>query len=119
MWQRTNIGTKFSKPAGTKGHSGVPTKVATGQGKDCRLYYNYFSGTNFTRGAFRDPAHPSDQIGKRSGQVNYRFQALDGKALVVLDGDYGWGFIRPECVTMLDTTNNQPIPTFNDPDRKK
>ncbi|MEV1238509.1 hypothetical protein [Nonomuraea sp. NPDC049750] len=118
MWQRTNIGTKFSKPAGTKRHSGVPTKVAAGKGKDCRLYYNYFTGTNFTRGTFRDPAHPTEQIGKRSGQINYRFQTLDGKALVVLDEDYGWGFIRPECVTMLDATTNQPIPTFNDPDHK-
>ncbi|MBG0814477.1 hypothetical protein [Planomonospora sp. ID82291] len=119
IWQRTRIGTGFSAPAGTKKHSGVPTRVATGQGKDCRLYYNYFSGTKFTHGAFRDPAHADEQIGRRSGEVNYRFRTLDGGALVVLDGDYGWGFVRPECVTMLDARTGRPIATFNDPDRER
>ncbi|MET8143124.1 hypothetical protein ABZU32_22715 [Sphaerisporangium sp. NPDC005288] len=92
--------------------------MATGQGKDCRLYYNYFAGTNFTHGALRDPAHATEQIGHRSGQVNYRFRTLDGGALVVLDEEYGWGFVRPECVTMLDARTGRPVSLFYDSDNR-
>ncbi|MEV4315302.1 hypothetical protein [Actinocrispum sp. NPDC049592] len=116
MWQRTHVGKRFSAPAGTKGTSGAPTTINADAGKDCRLYYNYFTGTDFQHGSLRDPADQTYRAGGESKQVDYRFVTLDGKAAVVRDATYGWGFVRPECLTMRDPTTNAVIPTYNDPD---
>jgi hypothetical protein len=117
MWQRTHVGKRFSATAGTKGTSGALTTINADTGKDCRLYYNYFTGTDFKHGSLRDPADPTYRAGGESKQVNYRFVTLDGKAAVVRDATYGWGFVRPECLTMRDPATNAVIPTFNDPDK--
>lgn len=109
IWQRATVGTRFSAPAGTKGHSGVPVSVTPGM--DCRLHYNYFVDTSFRHGQLRDQAGP---IG---AQVRYRYQTRDGEAAVVLDDRLGWGFLDADCLTMRDPVTNKRIKTFNDRDK--
>ncbi len=109
IWQRTTVGTRFSAPAGTKGHSGVPVSVTPD--RNCQLHYNYFVDTSFRGGALRDQAGP---IGP---QVRYRYQTRDGKAAVVLDDRLGWGFVDADCLTMRDPVTNKRIKTYNDRDK--
>jgi hypothetical protein len=106
IWQRTTIGQSFSAPAGTKGHNGVQVTVTR---PGCRLYYNYFDGTNFQHGKLRDrtgiigtsnPAHT----------VRYRYQTRDGNTAVIFDDRYGWGFTRSNCIDLSTT------PVYQDPD---
>jgi hypothetical protein len=109
IWQRTTIGVRFSAPAGTKGHSGVAVSVTPG--RNCPLYYNYFTDTSFRTG------HLHDAAGAAGLQVRYRYQTRDGNAAVVLDDRLGWGFIATDCLTMRDPVTHQRIATYNDRDQ--
>jgi hypothetical protein len=72
----------------------------------CRLFYNYFHGTDFTGngGHWADPA-----TGTTGGTVRYRFTTNDGAAVVVRDTTLGWGFLPVDCV-------QRPTPLYNDND---
>jgi hypothetical protein len=108
MWQRTTFGKRFSAPAGTKGHSGVPVAAKAG----CPMFYNYFTDSQLRRGTLRDQAGGTIGTGgPRPGTVKYRFVTRDGKAVVIFDDVLGWGFTRPDCVNMNGLT------TFNDSDK--
>jgi hypothetical protein len=63
----------------------------------CTLFYNYFRGNRFARGA--NAGHLADKGGKTTkGHVFYRFTTLDGHAAVVRDPVRGWGFVPVGCI---------------------
>jgi hypothetical protein len=72
----------------------------------CRLYFNYFYGTDFTSngGRWANPA-----AGATASTVRYRFTTNDGAAVVVRDPALGWGFLPIGCV-------QRPAPLYNDND---
>jgi hypothetical protein len=76
-------------------------------GHGCFLYYNYFKGNDFVDG--HNGGHWADRKGQIGTQVLYRFTTLDGKAAVVRDPTWGWGFVDIRCV-------NRPAHLWNDDD---
>jgi hypothetical protein len=97
MWQRASFGTHFSAVAGQKGHNGTPVAAD----KHCSLYYNYFTNSSMQTGKLRNRARGHLGASRRAkGKVNYRYQTLDGKAVVVFDPTLGWGFTQPGCVNL-------------------
>jgi hypothetical protein len=98
---RRTVGRDYSARA-HKATDGTPVPADT----SCRLFYNYFYGTDFTAngGHWANPA-----AGPTSATVRYRFTTNDGAAVVVRDPVQGWGFLPTGCVT-------RPGQLFNDND---
>ena len=86
---RRSFGRDFNAPAhqATDG-SAISVNPA------CGAYYNYYTSSDYSGGALRDPA------GTPQAQVYYRFTTNGADpAMVVRDANLGWVFMDRDCVT--------------------